>query len=277
MNSNIPKELPIDCVVAIQNFISQNNVGMNCKDKPMGEKVFELLEKEGCIVVFYPIGDEEKNDAFLLPNVAMKDGHTIDLIVINTSQTVEKQVFAAGHELGHLIKVHEYVNASLNSNFDTELTVNRFAAELLMPEDYFKDYIQKQLNKYETKDTHRIKLEDIIRIIHNAMEHFKVPYNSVVIRLLEVGILSRKASSILVDGDQFISKEVIDTIREKVKSDDNYTSIQAISKKRKIKGLEELLETAELKGVSVSKIERLRKAFGIIPESEQNKEIRLDI
>lgn len=275
--SSIPAELPVNCVKAIQAFISEKFGDFANLDNPIGSKIFDIIERKGCIVVFYPSDGGEKNDAFLLSDMPMRNGGSTNVIVINTGQTVEKQVFAAGHELGHLMHVCDYVDKMCSQRYDEELIVNRFAAELLMPAPDFKKKMETFLSEYDATNSHRIKLEDIIRIILNAMLYYKVPYNAVVIRMYEVGVIAREAASLLVDGNSNIPLTVLERIREKIKSEDRYTEIQAISKKCEIKGLKELLERAENQGVSSSKIERLKDTFCIVSDSDQNKEINVSI
>lgn len=57
--------------------------------------------------------------------------------IINTNNTIEKQVYIAAHELGHVWKIDEKVLAKCDGNIDSEAIINRFAAELLMPAELF--------------------------------------------------------------------------------------------------------------------------------------------
>ena len=108
------------------------------------------------------------------------------IIVINNQNKANRRRFTLAHEFGHYVldpaarNVVEYYDAFEKDDVinDTEELVNRFAAELLMPEDLF-------IIKYEEiKD----KFTDYYERSKNMADFFAVPIESVKKRFLEVGI-----------------------------------------------------------------------------------------
>ena len=145
--SNMPPKISPVAVKLIVDFIKENSEYLyNGHTPPFGKGIFNIIEKKA-IVFYYPIMDvKEKNDAFLLSKVPLKNGEIKDVIFINTYQTFEKQVFAAAHELGHLLNVPGYVNEQVEKKENEELIVNRFAAEYLMPKQPFIDFFLKEFH-----------------------------------------------------------------------------------------------------------------------------------
>ena len=83
-------------------------------------------------------------------------GNENTFVYINTAQTIEKQVFTAAHELGHIWGIDELISSSSTtmSSFDgKEKITNRFAAELLMPEQIFHTACIAEFEKYKENST----------------------------------------------------------------------------------------------------------------------------
>lgn len=268
--SNMPEKLPQNVEEEI--FLFTNN--LNYYSEPLGRKIFDIIEKE-CIVVFYPIMDaDEKNDGFFLPSMPLENGKSKNIIYINTFQTEEKQVFIAAHEYGHYLKVADKINEKCGTDIDNERIVNRFAAELLMPRDLFKQFF---IEKY--KDNLKNKKEfSLIDSIVATMDKFSVPYNSVVIRLVEIGLIQREDGVKLVDGFEELSLEDIYNIVDHCIVDGNYDILRTSSHKKSISGLKELLDKAEENGnISSVKLDRLRKEFGIVTAGDDILEEEIKI
>lgn len=267
--SNIPEELPKVVVDEIIRFINENSAFLEAGSAmPLGKHIFDIIEKK-CLVVYYPIEDaQEENDGFLFQNVPLKNGDTINIVFINTYQTQEKQVFAAAHELGHYMKVAQTVNSKCGTSISEELIVNRFAAELLMPQPDFMAYFSNLLRKKSGNLTD-VSIKIVLDVIVETMNHFSVPYNAVVIRLVEVGYIKRKTGCALADGNESISLESIKRYIDKVISNGQFENLRISSMKKEIKDLETILNKAEKEhGVSDVKIRRLRDAFGIVPNMD---------
>lgn len=258
--SNMPEKLPPNVEEGIFLFVKN----LNSFTKPLGKGIFDVIEKE-CIVVYYPIMDaDETNDGFFLPSIPLKNGEYRNIIFINTFQTEEKQVFIAAHEYGHYLKVADVVNNKCGTQIDNEIIVNRFAAELLMPRDLFRRFFVEKF-KDIGKDKKSVGLIRLFDCIVATMEHFSVPYNAVVIRLVETGLIRREDGIKLVDGDEQLTLDDIENIVNQRIVDGEYNVLRTSSHKKNISGLKELLDKAEEQGnISQAKIDRLRENFGIV-------------
>ena len=94
-------------------------------------------------------------------------------LIINTDNTIsiERQIFTAAHELGHLI-LHKYdENISDEKMEQKEIEANRFAAELLMPNDAFL----REWKRLEGFDWRQRVLE--------IKKIFRVSYKTVLVRI----------------------------------------------------------------------------------------------
>ena len=137
-NVTLSKEM----VSAIKAFIQKKKKDDKLLDRfpntILRDDVLKILEQY-CTVVFYPF-ENEKNNGFHITGIPDRKGTEQHFVFINTAQSEEKQVFTAAHELGHVWevdkKVEEETGAKLSPQM-RECVINRFAAELLMPEDHF--------------------------------------------------------------------------------------------------------------------------------------------
>lgn len=268
--SNMPKGIPDNVVNEIVAFIKNQKelFQIGSTESIIGKRIFDILEKT-CLVVYYPIMDaEEKNDAFLLTGIPLASGKKIDIIYINSFQTEEKQVFAATHELGHYLKISEKINKECHTEIDEERIVNRFAAELLMPHKLF---VARFMGKTKEKEdeTRSVNMHDMLQVIVEMMNEFSVPYNAVVIRMVEAGIISKKDGIMLVDGSESVSLESIRKEVDRIISEGNYENLRKSSRKKYIKDLDVLLESADEKEAKLkTKIDRIRDRFGIVKNSD---------
>lgn len=267
--SNMPNTIPSNVVEAIVQFIEDNqSIFKKVKNRnSIGKEIFNIVE-DNCLIVYYPIIDaNEKNDGFLLQDMPLGNGKCIDIIYINTFQTEEKQVFAAAHELGHYLKVAKEVNEKCATNIDEEIIVNRFAAELLMPKECFREKFLRGIKKKNKNN--EVSMKEFLENIVDLMDFFSVPYNAVAIRLVETGIISREDGIMLVDGNEHILIEDISMSVDRIISNGNYKNLRTSSRKKEIKDLEAILDEAEKKGtVSKTKIHRLREKFGIVNKAD---------
>lgn len=264
-SSNMPEPLQNEGVALIQKYIKEKYAS-ELQDVPLGTRIFCILEKK-CTVIYYPIEHaDEKNDAFLLSRVPMRDRSYKDIVFINTYQTLEKQVFAAAHELGHLTGVVEYVHDRNDCDKAGERIVSRFAAELLMPEEAFRS----KACEYVRNLSEPLNFQRLLNIIVKLMGFFTVPYNAVVIRMFEVGILRKQDCKVLVDGDENITPDDFRTeIQTIISRGENSQQLLVRSMVRKIDGLKELLDKAEEEGkIPQTRIDLLRKKFDLLPESK---------
>lgn len=270
--SNMPVLLPENIVRQITDFISSKAdfLGLDLSSNvPLGTKVFDILGKQ-CTVVYFPIEQiDEENDAFLLTDIPMRSGELRNIVFINTFQTSEKQVFAAAHELGHLLNINAVIKTpdGVDDEEFNERLVNRFAAELLMPKIQFCDFIINTFNKF---DQEKFSFRSLLELVVETMNYFSVPYNSVVIRLVELKIITEPQGRLLVDGTEELPINVLKTIVKTIISESDYENLQSRNMKKEIAGLSDLLEKAEQKDtVSQVQIDRLRDLFNIPHDSQQ--------
>ena len=156
------------------------------------DDIFGILEKH-CVVVYYPL-ENESNCGFHTKRFVKNKLE--DFVYINTAKPVANQVFAAAHELGHVWRVADKVIEKMSdkvsfSSEEEELLINRFAAELLMPEKEFRKTFNVRMKEFNL-DGKKIKLEDLIRVVVVLMNDYMVPYESVRRRFVETNIISNE-------------------------------------------------------------------------------------
>ena len=158
------------------------------------DDVFKILERH-CYVVYYPLDHEDINGFHVNRTL---NGQNTHFVFINSWNMIERQVFTAAHELGHIWNVYQKVKqripqideyvALVSKELPEEFVVNKFAAQLLMPEDLFTSAMQMALQKlhYNGKTISKMNL---LRLIASLMDTFLVGYKAVTKRLLEIGKL----------------------------------------------------------------------------------------
>lgn len=240
------------------------------------DDVFNILQKiPNCIVVYYPIETEASEDGcdgcHIVRNVKDKE---IQLVFINTANARERQAFSVAHELGHIWNVDGQLRESIpGSNFDIEDVINRFAAELLMPETIFKREALRRINKIKSTDN-VIKMYDFIKIIVYLMNYFFAPYKSVVLRLNEVKIIDTEGVNALL---KHKDSDYVKTIM----NEEQYTRLGIVTNQKSIAKLADKLEEIEKKEIFTNnKIENIRKIFDLtkMPQDiEIREEVKVDI
>lgn len=150
-------------------------------NKPVGENIFELLEKKS-IVLYYPLLNEKSNGMHIDRH---ENGVNKHYVYINTGKPYYDQIFTAAHELGHIINISDLVNEQVpDCNEMEENIVDRFAAEILMPRDMF--LAQWKFFAKDIKKDNKIKVVDFLHSATKQMIFFKVSFASVLLRLAEL-------------------------------------------------------------------------------------------
>jgi len=159
------------------------------------EDIFKILEMN-CKTLYYPIKDDDVC-GFVYKH---KDNK---IAYLNSSIPMEKQVFAAAHELYHIlysdIDNGELVNSEIldenlpvNEMSKEDLKANKFAAEFLVPEEVFRNELSIR----------NIKRDSIgLRGIVELMDVFLVPYKTLVRRLYEIDYIN------LLKCNEFLNEE----------------------------------------------------------------------
>ena len=231
------------------------------------EDVLELLDKY-CTVIYYPLKGES-NNGFRIKEIPFADGSQQDFVFINTAQAMEKQVFTAAHELGHIWNVDDYIVEKLGlpqTQEQREMVVNRFAAILLMPKDIFTVSARGALDELADSESKSIRVIDLLKVIAILMNQFFVPMKSVVLRLVELGFIKNQAADMLLGYRDIPIQEVEDLV-EVIITELGFVKLLKPSNKKWIEGLSEKLDIAERHSlVSQNKINLLRKKFDLPPK-----------
>jgi Zn-dependent peptidase ImmA (M78 family)/DNA-binding XRE family transcriptional regulator len=123
--------------------------------------LFRVAENIGIKCIRTPIED---NLFFGLSAFSEKDGA---FILLNSKNTIERQIFSLAHEIGHLIfHRHEYnnnVNAPGLSDESKEEVANQFANHFLMPERTFDEFITSTINFIEIKKYFRVSYRVVLK------------------------------------------------------------------------------------------------------------------
>lgn len=231
------------------------------------EDTLELLDRY-CTVIYYPLSDE-KNNGFHI-NVPQLAGGECHFVYINTAQTIEKQVFTAAHELGHIWEVDDYVARECNLTVDDELReqiINRFAAELLIPKAKFCEFFSSSTKDLPI-DNGQITINTMFRLIAKMMNFFFVPMKSIVLRFAEFRIIDEDTATFLL-GMSDLPESTIQIEMEQILKELGYTKLLKSTEKKWIEGLAEMLDSVEAKNsFPAVKIENIRKIFDLQKKPE---------
>lgn len=159
----------------------------------IGDYIFSILQNE-CIVIKSP--EEKLRDVDGLSTEKVVQGKLQTVVYINTVKNIEKQNFCAAHELGHQRSIERLIRDQYPDDIilpaDVENIMNRFAAELLMPEeDFSKRSMQQIRDRGVVNENHEysITVKGMLEIIIRLMDFYYVPYKAVLYRLEETGVL----------------------------------------------------------------------------------------
>lgn len=260
--------LPIEVEHFLKSLIDKKFTEDNLRDffqnSLLRDDVLELLDRY-CTVVYYPL-ENEGNNGFHITDVPYVDGTRHNFVFINTAQTIEKQVFTAAHELGHIWNVDEYAINELSLEPSTEMRemiINRFAAILLLPEDNFATAVRAGLKSLGNNDGKTITFENLLKLVVTLMNQFYVPTKAIVLRLVELSFFKPDFAKLFLGygniPEDFFTQRIKELIIEM-----GYTKFVTPSRKKWIEGLAEKLDIAEREGlVSPSKIAHMREKFVI--------------
>lgn len=228
-------------------------------NKVLKDDIFSLLETiEGVTVCYYPNENHDVNGMHIKRTVA---GIKEDFVFINSANTIEKQVYSAAHEYGHMLDVPTRVRNILgNCNAEDEDIINRFAAELLMPKEIFKNKMKVKLyDMGYQEETVSIKTTDLIRLIVYLMNEFMTPFKAVVLRMEELQEISDMVMMYLDDFE-----EENPGVINKVIKEGKYMKLNQPNRRKAMGKLVEYLRIAEEKELfSKNKIKEIRKDFDI--------------
>lgn len=248
-----------EAVDKIQEFIVKLRTNEKIVNNVIRDDVFSILEKK-CTVLYFPLEDDI--DGFhTIKNV---NGEEEDFVFINSNKKTEKQIFIAAHELGHLVKVFSVISPeNLAEGENEEDVVNRFAAELLMPEMTFKQTVIEKLSELDY-DGEKISYSNLARLTAFLMSFFYVPLKSVLFRYYEIGRIEFDMV------EKLYADKVFNDYLEQMIIEGGYTRLNKIPGTRSIKDLPYLLKTIKEKHVfSENHTQVLKDAFLIKDTGEE--------
>lgn len=241
----------------IQKLVNDIRSENNIRNEIIRDDVFSILQNYDCVVLYYPL-DDENEDGCAGCHIEKPVGDNIEQFVfINTSNTRERQAFSVAHELGHIWKVDKRLKEKLpEENFDAEDIVNRFAAELLMPEELFIHEINTYIEKVGYKGP-IMQEKEMVKMIAYLMNYFFVPYKSVVLRLNELKRLDNKYNeTVLKYKDSNYLAEIIKA--------EQYTRLGIVNRLKSMDNLQDyLLEAENLNLINDNKLKNIRDDFEI--------------
>ena len=260
--------LPIEVERSLKSFIAKKFEEDNLRDffqnSLLRDDVLELLDRY-CTVVYYPI-ENEGNNGFHVTGIPFVDGTRHNFVFINTAQTIEKQVFTAAHELGHIWNVDEYIISELNLDSSTEMRemiINRFAAILLIPNENFSTAVRAGLKALGNNDGKTITFENLLKLVVTLMNQFYVPMNAIVLRLVETSFFNPDFAELFLGYDK-IPEDFFTQRGKELVIEMGYTKFIQPSRKKWIEGLAEKLDIVDREGlVSPSKIAHMREMFDL--------------
>lgn len=193
---------------------------------PICDYIFAILKNE-CILLEWP--ENKQLDLDGLSTEKVIGGKLETIVYINSAKSKEKQNFCAAHELGHRHKLDIQIKDSFPEDVITnsmlEDVMNRFAAELMMPEGDFKRRSSKLYKTCQGKQADRnvVYIKKLLESVAALMDFYFVPYKAVVLRLQETKIVPNKVINVLLgfeesdDGrniiDEIINQQGITRLR----------------------------------------------------------------
>ncbi|MCH5256575.1 MAG: ImmA/IrrE family metallo-endopeptidase [Lachnospiraceae bacterium] len=242
-------------VSIIKEFINSKKDEKGIVNEIIRDDVFSILAAE-CVVLYYALNDKEVEGCHVIKPV---NGKMEQFVFINTTKAVQEQTWTAAHELGHVWKVDSYVKNKLKQNdLDSEDLVNRFAAELLLPEDIFKKEVDDKLIEYDYKGP-QISAEMMVRLVTYLMNYFCTPYKAIIRRFIELSYIEECAEKQFLQGF-----ENENDLYKRLIVENQYTRLETVNKAYSMGSIEQDINILERNGVySDNKVARLREMFHI--------------
>ena len=150
------ESLPNTVTDSIKEFISQKQIPTS---PLIRDDIFNILEKY-CTVLYFPLKNEENDGCHVQRFV---NNQVENFVYINTHKSIEKQIFTAAHELGHILELNLFLKDHC-PDYNTELeetAMNQFAALVLMPDEIFLSQVKNNFTKYST-ESDTITFENLI-------------------------------------------------------------------------------------------------------------------
>ncbi|MDE7000247.1 MAG: ImmA/IrrE family metallo-endopeptidase [Lachnospiraceae bacterium] len=250
-------------VLEIQKFIISKKKEKNIVNEVIRDDVFAVLEGE-CIVLYYALEDYNVEGCHIIKPF---NGRMEQFVFINTMKAVQEQTWTAAHELGHVWRVDSHIKERIGQhNMDSEDLVNRFAAELLLPQGIFKKELSNKLKEYDYRGP-SMSAEMMVRLVTYLMNYFCTPYKAIIRRFIELGYIEENAEQHFLKGFEEQRE-----LYKRLIVENQYTRLETVNKACSMAGIEQDINLLEQKGVySDKKISRLRKMFHLERTKESEK------
>ena len=225
-------------------------------NEPIRDNIFKILRKEG-VVVLFPLDEEKDLDGFHVNRVM--EGEIVPFVYINTFNYWDKCIFCAAHELGHIKEIEKYIkeefpDVKIDDN-ECDEVMNRFAAELLMPEDSFRNSVSRYFNDNKL-NVKSITDQDIVKLAIELMDFYFVPYKAVIKRLYEISFLSEKGRNHFIEYNAAVIESYI--------AEGNYIRPRQKNIIKQIDKLEEIISRTQNKSsLSKEKVKKICNDFDI--------------
>lgn len=155
---------------------------------PIGNEIKLLLEKKDILLCEYPFPDTNGTHTYGNITWFKIDNDTITFIGLNTSSFYDEQIFAIAHEIYHYITQSgkAYTPDMEYEDKIIEKKADRFAAELLLPEEALKAAAIDIISSSDMRDVSSAKL---LRFIARMQCDWWLPFQAIVNRLFEEGFI----------------------------------------------------------------------------------------
>ncbi|MCK9472009.1 MAG: ImmA/IrrE family metallo-endopeptidase [Bacilli bacterium] len=166
---------------------TRKEIGLHT-DVPVADHILRYLESKNIIICHYPFKDGLHIDANI--TIFHTDNNPLEFIGLNSNLYYDEQIFALAHELYHyLTKSGLAYSENDKANESIEKMADRFAAELLLPEEVLKNIVIKTFNNQNLNEIYNLR---ILRFIALLQIEWWLPYRSVLKRLEEENLLTNE-------------------------------------------------------------------------------------
>ena len=164
---------------------TRKEIGLH-PDVPVADDILRYLESKNIIICHYPFKDGLHFDANI--TIFHTDKEPLEFIGLNSNLFYDEQIFALAHELYHyLTKSGLAYSENDKANVSIEKMADRFAAELLLPEEVLKNIVIRTFHHRNLNEIPELRL---LRFIALLQIEWWLPYRSVLKRLDEENLLS---------------------------------------------------------------------------------------
>ena len=155
---------------------------------PIANDIKLLLENQGIMLCEYPFPDSNGTHTYGNITWFKTDNETFTFIGLNTSSFYDEQIFAIAHEIYHY---KTQTGKAYTPDMECEDKViekmaDRFAAELLLPDEALKAVVIKTIGKADMKGVSEAK---ILRLVARIQCEWWLPFQAIANRLLEEGFI----------------------------------------------------------------------------------------